>query len=437
MFDLFAGSNLIGWVGSATTSAALIDADPAIDAIWAWDDAGQQWVGDARALPAALRPTLPIRQGDGLFVIVSAATAIDVGAAEPGADLTLPTASGAHLVGWIGAATTTAALLDANPTIDAIWTWDAAGQRWLGDARALPAALRPTIAVSQGDGLFVITAAPPAAVTGRIAFASERDEVFNLDIYVINADGSGVTRLTTSIATDNGPTWSPDGSRIAFTSTRDGDNEIYLMNADGSGQTRLTTHLAFDVSPAWSPDGSRIAFASDRDSITPGNLDIYVFNADGSGLTRLTTNSATDEGPAWSPDGSRIAFSSTRDGVRNHEIYVMNADGSGQTRLTTNDLNDLDPAWSPDGSRIAFASFRDGDGEIYVMNADGSGQTRVTTSPGRDNAPTWSPDGSHIAFVSERDGNPEISIMNADGSGQTRLTNNQARDRNPTWAPAP
>lgn len=250
MFDLFGGSNLIGWVGAATTSAELIDADPAIAAIWTWDDAGQQWVSDARALPAALRPTLPIRQGDGLFVIASEATAIGVGAAEPGADLTLPTASGAHLVGWIGAATTTVALLNANPAINAIWTWDAAEQRWLGDARPRPAALRSTIAVSQGDGLFVITAASPAAATGRIAFASERDEAFNLDINVMSADGSGVTRLTTSIGTDDRPAWSPNGRRIAFTSTRDGANEIYVMNADGSGQTRLTNDQARDTNPA-------------------------------------------------------------------------------------------------------------------------------------------------------------------------------------------
>ena len=96
-----------------------------------------------------------------------------------------------------------------------------------------------------------------------------------------------------------------------------------------------------DFSPTWSPDGSRIAFDSERD----GNLEVYVMNADGTGQTRLTDNPAADGVPAWSPDGSRIAFMSNRDG--DYEIYVMNTDGSGQTRLTVNSAADVAPAWSP------------------------------------------------------------------------------------------
>jgi TolB protein len=266
-----------------------------------------------------------------------------------------------------------------------------------------------------------LVAAPAQAAfpgtNGKIAFASQRDG--NLEIYVMNADGSGQTRLTNNPANESKPAWSPDGSRIAFSSNRDGNAEIYVMNAGGSGQTRLTNNPALDVTPAWSPDGSRIAFSSDRD----GNREIYVMNADGSGQTRLTNNPATDAEPAWSPDGSRIAFDSDRDGT-GAEIYVMNAGGSGQTRLTTTASGtppiSVAPAWSPDGSRIAFWSNRDGNPEIYVMNAcPDCDQKRLTNNPAHDVSPAWSPDGSKIAF----DSGKNISVMNADGNGQGSLPN--------------
>ena len=163
----------------------------------------------------------------------------------------------------------------------------------------------------------------------------------------MNADGSGQTRLTDSDAVDFDPSWSPDGSRIAFSSVRDGAAEIYVMSADGSAQTRLTDKEARNYYPSWSPDGSLIAFTSYGD----GNAEIYVMNADGSAQTRLTNNEAVDSRPSWSPDGLRIAFDSTLgdpdpgDDTRISNIYVMNADGSGLTRLTDNEARETSPSW--------------------------------------------------------------------------------------------
>ena len=179
----------------------------------------------------------------------------------------------------------------------------------------------------------------------KIAFVSRRDG--NNEIYVMNADGSAQTRLTnitqtcvdSSICDNWEPAWSPDGSKIAFRSGIDGNWEIYVMNSDGTGLTRLTNNFAGDVWPAWSPNGSKIAFSSQRD----GNGEIYAMNSDGSGQTRLTNSSAEDQMPTWSPDGSKIAFQSNRDG--NAEIYTMSADGSNQTRLTSNPANDGAPDW--------------------------------------------------------------------------------------------
>jgi len=217
-------------------------------------------------------------------------------------------------------------------------------------------------------------------------------------------------------------------AKIVFSSHRDGNNEIYVMDADGSGQTRLTNNPAIDEFPDWSPDRSQIAFHTNRDG---GNYEVYVIDADGGGLTRLITNPAYDAEPAWSPDGSKIAFASNRDG--DFEIYVMNTNGSGQTNLTGSAGGDSLPSWSPDGSLIAFTTRRDGNDEIYVMDDSGNGQTNLTNNAASDRHSAWSPDGSQIAFNSDRDGNLEIYVMDDNGSDQTRLTHNGADDFAADW----
>ncbi len=249
----------------------------------------------------------------------------------------------------------------------------------------------------------------------KIAFTSHRDG--NWEIYVMDADGSNPINITNNDGYYNLPSWSPDGTQIAFTSHRDGNYEIYVMDADGSNPTNITNDADWDSVPSWSPDGTQIAFTSNRD----GTDEIYVMDADGSNPTNITSNEAYDTYPSWSPDGTKIAFMSLRDG--NWEIYVMDADGSGQTRITNNDASDDAPAWSPDGTKIAFVSSRDGNDDIYVMDADGSGQTRITNNDASDDAPAWSPDGTKIAFVSSRDGNDDIYVMDADGSNQINITN--------------
>jgi tricorn protease-like protein len=278
-----------------------------------------------------------------------------------------------------------------------------------------------TVAISRG----LSTMTPAPRLYGRhIVFTSDQDG--NREIYMMNADGSGVTRLTNNAASDYDPSWSPDGTRIVFESDRDGSGEIHILNADGS-VINLTNNPAEDGDPSWSPDGMHIAFRSDRD----GDCEICMMHTDGSGVTQLTDNPASDSDPSWSPDGTRIVFGSDRDD--NGEIYVLNADGSVRN-MTNNPAGDWGPSWSPDGTRITFYSDRDGNREIYMMNADGSGVTRLTNSPANDYYPSWSPDGTRIVFESDRDGNGEIYVLNADGSVRN-LTNNPANDSGPSWGP--
>jgi TolB protein len=184
---------------------------------------------------------------------------------------------------------------------------------------------------------------------GKIIFASRpntedgtTDDSY-YDVYITNTDGSGKTNLTANPTNnDIEPVWSPGGKQIAFVSDRDGNNEIYVMNADGTGVIRLTDDEASDGEPVWSPGGEQIAFVSDRD----GNDEIYVMNADGTGVIRLTDDEASDEGPVWSPDGVWILFTSNR--FFNNDIFATLADGTaGAIRLTDSEKAEVVSDWIP------------------------------------------------------------------------------------------
>jgi Tol biopolymer transport system component len=301
----------------------------------------------------------------------------------------------------------------------------------------LACVLAPTAAQASWPGL-----------NGWESFSSNRfDTAISGDIFVMPPIGLPQVQLTTARPDDAQSAWSPDGRRIAFKSRRNGNNELYVMNADGSGQTRLTN--SFNVSegqPAWSPDGTRLLYRKTPDNPITQNADIWQIDVNPAAPNpRPVLERTGDERyPSYSPDGTKIVFRGDQDLIDHsgdEELYVMNADGTDIVQLTHNDVFDSAPAFSPDGTKVAFESARDsGDPlalDIYVMNADGSDVRRLTTDPAHDEGPIFSPDGTKIAFASLRSGQEDIWVMNADGSDQRQLTDDPARDESPDWQPVP
>jgi Tol biopolymer transport system component len=305
----------------------------------------------------------------------------------------------------------------------------------------------------------------PAAGPGRIAF-TVNDDGFG-EIWLMDPDGQNRTRLTaaaegpTDAPGSVNPAWSPDGRLIAFASTGDAraedqrDFEIYLMQADGNGVTRLTDDRMLDLHPTWSPDGTKIAFAHWPD-VGTGDADgvLVIMDANGEERSQITRHPQGPElrfdfDPAWSPDGKLIAFVRITYANERAEprvaIHTTDPD-SGEERVLIEDAGE--PAWSPDGERILFTSYRDRNGEtcfhdcspsgeIYVADADGTAVRRLTTDEADDRSPAWSPDGRQIMFVSDRsnrtDHENEIYVMAVDGSDVRRITTNDVWDLDPAW----
>ncbi|NUQ11929.1 MAG: PD40 domain-containing protein [Gemmatimonadaceae bacterium] len=239
-----------------------------------------------------------------------------------------------------------------------------------------------------------------------------------IDVFLADASGALLRRLTDHPHFDYQPRWAPDGRRLAYVSVRGNRHVICTMNADGTGARALTDSSAQNSEPAWSPDGRLIAYRSERD----GNANVYVMGADGSGQRALTTDPRAEGGPAWSPDGKRLLFSAVVNG--RSEVFVMNADGSGQRQLTRSGNGHSRTAlWSPDGARIAFSTNRDGNDEVYVMAADGSGARNLSNHPSADLPVAWSSDGRAIVFVSTRDRpGRDLYRLALEGGGVTRIT---------------
>jgi Tol biopolymer transport system component len=277
-----------------------------------------------------------------------------------------------------------------------------------------------------------------------IAFVSERDG--NQEIYLIQADGSGLTRLTDSPEVDSSPYWSPDGLQIAFRSRREGSSDIFIMGADGSQPVNLVSDpedsIYDEFNPTWHPDGDRLAIYTDRFPPASGcatgvhQLALMPVSGGSENIELAGALAGNQASFSWSPDGQRLAFSSICSGVYSH-IYIWEIKTGTVIQFTEGSHHNLLPAWSPNGQQIAYTTNRDGNLEIYLYRLGTSQTTNLTQHPGLDQHPTWSPDGYHIAFTSDRDGNHDIFVMDSDGGSPHNLTQSPASDSRPSWSPVP
>ena len=284
--------------------------------------------------------------------------------------------------------------------------------------------------------------AQAAGGNGKIAFTSDRDG--NLEIYVMDADGTNQVRLTSNPGVDDQPTWSPDGTKIAYLSeVPAGGFVLGVMNADGSNRTTVTP-IVFDGSPwpwhekwsmSWSPDGRRIAF--------PENGDIFIVDIGGTSRINVTNSpNDFDREPSWSPDGSKIVFASSHQPYLT--LHTISPDGSNlQTLPSDGDYWDESPDWSPAGDKIAFVVNSDvGLPIIYTANADGTNRQVFDGCEGEicsthRNRPRWSPDATGIVFHMWDffTDDCQIYVKNVGGGGRVQRTYAPGRNFNPSWQP--
>lgn len=269
-----------------------------------------------------------------------------------------------------------------------------------------------------------ITAAQPAPY--RIAFSSDRDTGDHWQLYTMDADGANITRLLTSDANDFGAQLSPDATQLLFTRrTAQGYSEVHLLDV-GASESRLVVPGSL---PSWSPDGTTIAYTS----IEEGNAEIYLIDPNGFNRRPLTDHPGRDYAASWSPDGEFIAFKSNRDS--DTALYVIRPDGTELRRLVTADVTAHAPSWSQDGAQLLYTRESDGTLHIYVVDVATGETRRPFESDMPAQAPVWTPDGDGVIFVSIIDSQPDVFRAPLDGSQPVRLTTDDAWDWYPTLYP--
>jgi TolB protein len=275
--------------------------------------------------------------------------------------------------------------------------------------------------------------------SSQIAFVAAQKPGDRKQLYIANFDGSDVQQITDDGAIHMSPAWSPDGTKLTYTSFETGKAEIYVYNLLTKKKLRMTRSSGNNSGSSWNPDMRTIAFSGSQN----GKTAIYTMRSlDGGGRTMLIGQSGLEVEPSFSPDGRFLAYASGRFG--NPHIFVREMSTGKDTRITSVGWYNSSPAWRPDGLKLAFAGYdREIDRyDVFLVNPDGTHIERLTLDQGDNEKPTWSPDGRYIIFQSNRAASGrgkvrgyKLYVMNKDGGGQTPLNIPLYDVTMPAWGP--
>jgi TolB protein len=263
------------------------------------------------------------------------------------------------------------------------------------------------------------------AFATRVAYVNENRGGRDYRLEIADADGEAVQVAVRSNEPIISPSWSPDGSKVAYVSFEQKKPVIYVQDLVTGGRKVIVNQKGSNSAPSWSPDGSQLAVALSKD----GHTQVYSVNADGSNLRRLSNSNGIDTEPQYSADGQTIYFTSDRSG--GPQIYKMSASGGNAQRVTFNGSYNISPRVSSDGKTLAWVSQRGGF-DLYAMNLASGQELKLA-----DNAtePSFSPNGKYIMYASKTGGRTSLAVVSVDGRVKQRLTTAAGNIREPNWGP--